>query len=65
MLTSVILLQNYKWVILKNHDEINYSTKRYYHKMLGMNVDTFTIEKMFLELDPNFEKLRDLKRGLY
>ena len=29
--------------------------------MLGMNVDTFTIEKMFLELDPNFEKLRDLK----
>ena len=26
-----------------------------------MNVDTFTIEKMFLELDPNFEKLRDLK----
>ncbi len=36
--------------------------KRYYHKMLGMNVDTFTIEKMFLELDPNFEKLRDLKR---
>mgnify|MGYP002136501915 CR=1 FL=1 len=58
---EVILLQNYKWVILKNHDEINYSTKRYYHKMLGMNVDTFTIEKMFLELDPNFEKLRDLK----
>ena len=34
---EVILLQNYKWVILKNHDEINYSTKRYYHKMLGMN----------------------------
>ena len=58
---EVILLQNYKWVILKNHDEINYSTKRYYHKMLGMNVDTFTIEKMFLELDQNFEKLRDLK----
>ena len=44
-----------------NRDEINYSTKRYYHKMLGMNVDTFTIEKMFLELDSNFEKLRDLK----
>lgn len=58
---EIILLQNYKWVILKNHDEINYSTKRYYHRMLGMNVDTFTIEKMFLELDPNLEKLRDLK----
>lgn len=57
----MILLQNYKWVILKNHDDINYSTKLYYHKMLGMNVDTFTIEKMFLDLDPNFKKLRDLK----
>ena len=58
---EVILLQNYKWVILKNHDDIKYSTKRYYHKMLGMNVDTFTIEKMFFDLDPNFKKLRDLK----
>ena len=58
---EVSLLQNYKWVILKNQDDINYSTKRYYHKMLGMNVDTFAIEKMFLDLDPNFKKLRDLK----
>jgi len=58
---EVILLQNYKWVILKNQDDINYSTKRYYHKMLSMNVDTFAIEKMFLDLDPNFKKLRDLK----
>ena len=30
-----------------------------------MNVDTFTIEKMFLELDPNFEKLRDLKEDYF
>ena len=29
--------------------------------MLGMNVDTYTIEKLFLQLDPNFEGLRDLK----
>ena len=29
--------------------------------MLGMNVDTFAIEKMFLDLDSNFKKLRDLK----
>lgn len=30
-------------------------------QMLGMNVDTYTIEKLFLQLDPNFEGLRDLK----
>ena len=29
--------------------------------MLGMNVDTYTIEKLFLQLDPNTEGLRDLK----
>ncbi len=29
--------------------------------MLGMNVDTYTIEKLFLQLDPNFEGLRELK----
>ena len=57
----VVLLKSYRWILLKNRDEINYSTKRYYHKRLGMNVDTFTIEKMFLDLDPNFKKLRDLK----
>ena len=34
---------------------------RYYHKLLGMNVDTFTIEKMFLDLDKNFRKLREMK----
>ena len=33
-------------------------------KLLGMNVDTFTIEKMFLELDPNFEKLRESKKRI-
>ena len=43
---EVILLKNYRWVLLKNRDEITYSTRRYYHKLLGMNVDTFTIEKM-------------------
>lgn len=58
---EVILLQNYRWVMLKNRDEINYSYNRHYHKMLGMNVDTYTIEKLFLQLDPNFEGLRGLK----
>ncbi len=58
---EVILLQSYRWVLLKNEDEINYSYNRHYHKNLGMNVDTYTIEKMFLQLDPNFEKLRELK----
>ncbi len=58
---EVILLRSYRWVLLKNRDEINYSTKKHYHHLLGMNVDTATIEKKFLELDPSFKKLRNLK----
>lgn len=58
---EVILLRKYRWVLLKNRDEINYSDKRYYHKSLKMYVDTFTVEKMFLNLDPKFRIIRDLK----
>ena len=58
---EIILLQNYRWVLLRNRDEIHYSYNRYYHKLLGMNVDTYTIEKLFLQLDSNFEGLRELK----
>ena len=58
---EVILLNNYKWILLKNNDDINYSSKRHYHNLLGLYLDTYTIEKMFFELDNNFKTLRDLK----
>ncbi|MCF0106714.1 MAG: ISL3 family transposase [Holdemanella sp.] len=58
---EVHLLKNYRWVLLKNMDEINYSYKIYYNKGLQMNVDTFRIEEMFLNLDKNFRELRELK----
>lgn len=58
---EVILLRNYRWVLLKNKDQIDYSTKLYYHKLLQMNVDTYRIEAMFLALDKNFLRLRELK----
>ena len=58
---EITLLNNYKWVLLKNNDDINYSSKRHYHNLLGLYLDTYTIEKMFFELDSNFKTLRDLK----
>ena len=51
---EVILLRKYRWVLLKNQDNINYSDKRYYHSSLRMYADTYTIEKLFLSLDPKF-----------
>lgn len=58
---EVILLKKYRWVLLKNRDDINYSSHRYYHKHLSMYADTYMIEKMFLDLDPRFSLLRELK----
>lgn len=58
---EVALLRDYRWILLKNRDEINYSSKLYYHKKLQMNVDTYRIESMFMALDRNFNILRELK----
>lgn len=58
---EVILLRDYRWVLLKNSDEISYSYQAYYHSKLGMYVDTKQIEDMFFKLDDNFIQLRDLK----
>lgn len=58
---EVVLLRNYRWVILKNNNEIKYSLDRHYHNLLGMHLDTYTIEKMFFALDDKFETIRDLK----
>ena len=58
---EVVLLRNYRWVLLQNQDEINYTSKRYYHKLLHMYVDTHQIEQMFFELDDNFRYFRDMK----
>lgn len=58
---EVVLLRKYRWILLKNEDEINYSWKRYYHKQLGMNVDTYQIEEMFFKVHPKLKLYRDLK----
>ena len=58
---EVRLLRSYRWIILKNYDSINHTTIRYYHKILGMSLDTFSVEKMFLDLDDNFRRIRDEK----
>ena len=58
---EVKLLKSYKWVLLKNKNEINYSTWRHYHPLLGMTVDTYQIEELFFRIDPKLKKYRDLK----
>ena len=58
---EVILLTHYKWVLLKNDDDIEPTHKSRYHSLLGMYLDTYKISKMFFELDKNFKPLHELK----
>lgn len=58
---EIILLRDYRWVILKNDDDINYSYLSHFHKKLNMSLTTDMICKMFFDLDPNLEKMKNLK----
>ena len=58
---EVILLQNYKWVLLKNYDEINHSYHFNYHPKLKMHLTTNQIEDMFFKINPRLKSLHTLK----
>ena len=58
---EVTLLQNYKWVLLKNYDDINHSPYTHYHSKLRMYLTTYQIEDMFFQINPRLKKLHILK----
>lgn len=58
---EVILLQNYKWVLLKNYDDINHSPYLHYHPKLKMYLTTTQIEEMFFKINPRLKILHTLK----
>lgn len=59
---EVTLLKRHRWILLKNKDNINYSEKSYRVSGLGGSyLNTYQLEKMFLDLDPHFREIRSLK----
>ena len=58
---EVYLLNNFKWVLLQNPDNIDYSHIRRYNKKLRQYMDTYDYIDAFLSLDDNFGYFRDLK----
>lgn len=58
---QVTLLQHYKWVLLKNYDDINHSPYTHYHNKLKMYLTTYQIEDMFFQINPRLKKLHILK----
>jgi transposase len=58
---EVFILKHFYWALLKDKDDIEYSLTPYYSRKLRMSLDTFQRENMFLDLDPAFRPMRDLK----
>lgn len=59
---EVSLLKKYRWIILKNQDDIVYNETSHRIKGLGgCYLTTYQLEDMFLDLDPNFREIRTLK----
>ena len=55
------LLKNFKWIILKNNDDINYSAKPRYNFKLRRYVSVGELEDMLFDIDPNLLYIRRLK----
>ena len=55
------LLKNYRWLILKNHDDIHYSGKSHYNYKLRRYITIGEIEDMLFDIDPNLRHIRNIK----
>lgn len=55
------LLKHFKWLILKNHDDIHYSGKSRYNYKLRRYVTLGEVEDMLFEVDPDLRYIRNLK----
>lgn len=58
---EVYLLNEFRWILLKNKQEIHYTTYRKKYKKLNMTLDTYALESQFMALDPHFPRIRELK----
>ena len=55
------ILKNFRWLILKNLDEIHYSGKARYDYKLKRYITIGEIEDMLFDIDPNLRNIRNLK----
>lgn len=58
---EVYLLNNFRWLLLQNEENIEYRTERKYNHKLRMYLNTYDIEKLVFDLDDNFRTIRSLK----
>lgn len=62
---EVYLLNKYRFFLVSNKDDIEYSSKLHYSTHLGMYVDSYRLEEEFMKLDDNFIEIRLLKLTIF
>lgn len=58
---EVYILKHFKWVLLEDKRNIQYTGRRHYCRALNQYLDTSQREALFLGLDSNFRKIREEK----
>lgn len=58
---ELYLLNNFSFFVLSNVTNIKYSHQRKYNRKFKMYLDTYQLENLFFDIDPNLKKIRDLK----
>ena len=58
---EVYILKHYKYFLLSNKENIEYSMELRYDRFLNMYLDTYQKEKLFMNLDSKFTKYREMK----
>lgn len=55
------ILKHFKWLVLKNHDDIRYSAESRYNFKLKRYITIGEIEDMLFDIDPDLRNIRNLK----
>ena len=58
---EVYLLNNFRWLLLQNVENIDYQDRPRYNHKLKAYLNTYDYEKMFFQLDDNLMNIRRLK----
>ena len=58
---DLYILHNFRWVLLKNKDDIEYSDTPRFNQHFKQYLTTKQLEFKFFELDKHYEEIRDLK----
>lgn len=58
---EVYLLKRYRWLILKNHNNIDYSHKARFDRHFRYFMDIYDYEDKFFSIDPNLSDFKKLK----